>query len=292
METLGAYAILLAFCLSIYAFAASVGGKLKRKPFLIVSGERAVYGVFVLLTTAAGILVYSLLISDFRLAYVAARSNRAMPLVYKFAAWWGGQEGSLLLWSWLLSTFAAVVVFTNRRKHRDMMPYVIAVLTFTQIFFCILNAFVEPPFQVLAVGKGVQAVADGNGLNPLLQYWLMAIHPPALYLGYVGFIVPFAFAFARWSPSSPARPGSHHAPLALITWGFQSVGVMLGQGWAYAVLGWGGYWGWDPVENASLLPDHRHRLSPLRHDAGKGHDEGLEYGADLSTFFLCIFRTF
>ena len=213
METLGAYAILLAFCLSIYAFAASVGGKLKRKPFLIVSGERAVYGVFVLLTTAAGILVYSLLISDFRLAYVAARSNRAMPLVYKFAAWWGGQEGSLLLWSWLLSTFAAVVVFTNRRKHRDMMPYVIAVLTFTQIFFCILNAFVEPPFQVLAVGKGVQAVADGNGLNPLLQYWLMAIHPPALYLGYVGFIVPFAFAFARWSPRCPARPGSHHAPL-------------------------------------------------------------------------------
>ena len=124
METLGAYAILLAFCLSIYAFAASLAGKLKHKPFLIVSGERAVYGVWVLLTTAAGILVYSLLTSDFRLAYVAARSNRAMPLVYKFAAWWGGQEGSLLLWSWLLSTFAAVVVFTNRRKHRDMMPYV------------------------------------------------------------------------------------------------------------------------------------------------------------------------
>jgi len=295
METLGAYAILLAFCLSIYAFAASLAGKLKHKPFLIVSGERAVYGVWVLLTTAAGILVYSLLTSDFRLAYVAARSNRAMPLVYKFAAWWGGQEGSLLLWSWLLSTFAAVVVFTNRRKHRDMMPYVIAVLTFTQIFFCILNAFVEPPFQVLAVGKGVQAVADGNGLNPLLQYWLMAIHPPALYLGYVGFIVPFAFAFASLVTKQPGEAWiATTRRWTLITWGFQSIGVMLGQGWAYAVLGWGGYWGWDPVENASLLPwiTATAFLHSVMMQEKKGMMKVWNMVLISSTFFLCIFGTF
>ena len=295
METLGAYAILLAFCLSIYAFAASLAGKLKHKPFLIVSGERAVYGVWVLLTTAAGILVYSLLTSDFRLAYVAARSNRAMPLVYKFAAWWGGQEGSLLLWSWLLSTFAAVVVFTNRRKHRDMMPYVISVLAFTQIFFCILNAFVEPPFQVLAVGKGVQAVADGNGLNPLLQYWLMAIHPPALYLGYVGFIVPFAFAFASLVTKQPGEAWiATTRRWTLITWGFQSIGVMLGQGWAYAVLGWGGYWGWDPVENASLLPwiTATAFLHSVMMQEKKGMMKVWNMVLISSTFFLCIFGTF
>jgi cytochrome c-type biogenesis protein CcmF len=295
METLGAYAILLAFCLSIYAFAASVGGKLKQKPFLIVSGERAIYGVWILMTTAAGILVYSLLTSDFRMAYVAARSNRAMPLVYKFAAWWGGQEGSLLLWSWLLSTFGAVVVFTNRRKHRDMMPYVIAVMAFTQIFFCTLNAFVEPPFQVLAVGKGVQAVADGNGLNPLLQYWLMAIHPPALYLGYVGFIVPFAFAFASLVTKQPGEAWiATTRRWTLITWGFQSIGVMLGQGWAYAVLGWGGYWGWDPVENASLLPwiTATAFLHSVMMQEKKGMMKVWNMVLISSTFFLCIFGTF
>ena len=122
MENVGSLALLLAFCVAVYAVVASVAGRLKRKPFLIVSGERAVYSVWVLITLASGILVYGLITGDFRFAYVAQHSNRTMPLLYKFAAWWGGQEGSLLFWSWLLSTYAAVVVFTNRRKHRDMMP--------------------------------------------------------------------------------------------------------------------------------------------------------------------------
>ena len=129
------------------------------------SAERAVIGTFLLLSLASGILVYALLTSDFRLAYVAARSNRAMPAVYKFAAWWGGQEGSLLLWSWLLSVYSAIVVFTNRRKFREMMPWVVATLMFTQVFFLTLNVFVEPPFQVLAVGKGVTAVQDDAGFQ-------------------------------------------------------------------------------------------------------------------------------
>ncbi len=153
MENLGSLAILLAFCVAFYATVASVVGRLKHKPFLIVSGERAVYSVWVLITIASGILVYALMTGDFRFAYVAEHSNRAMPILYKFAAWWGGQEGSLLFWSWLLSTYAAVVVFTNRRRHRDMMPWVVGVLTTVQTFFLILNNFVASPFQMLAADK-------------------------------------------------------------------------------------------------------------------------------------------
>ncbi|HRJ21285.1 MAG TPA: heme lyase CcmF/NrfE family subunit [Bryobacteraceae bacterium] len=295
METLGALSILLAFCLAIYAVVGSVVGAVKHRPYLTKSAERAVYGVFFLLTVASGILVYALLVSDFRLAYVAARSNRAMPAVYKFAAWWGGQEGSLLLWSWLLSLYSAVVVFTNRRKLRDMMPWVLTVLMATQVFFLTLNAFVEPPFQVLAVGKGVQAVADGQGLNPLLQYWTMAIHPPMLYLGYVGFIVPFAFAIGSLVTKQPGDAWIHTTRRwSLITWGFQSIGILLGAGWAYAVLGWGGYWGWDPVENASLLPwiTATAFLHSVMMQEKKGMMKVWNMVLISATFFLCIFGTF
>ena len=146
MENLGALAILLAFALAFYAAAASVVGRVKRKPFLIVSGERAVFGVWILMLLASGVLVYSLMTGDFRFAYVAEHSNRAMPILYKFAAWWGGQEGSLLFWSWLLSSYAAVVAFTNRRRHRDFMPWVLAILGTVQTFFLVLNNFVANPF--------------------------------------------------------------------------------------------------------------------------------------------------
>src|SRR5436305_2019597 len=148
MENLGSLAILLAFCVAIYAAVASVVGRLKGKPFLVVSGERAVYAVWALMTLASAILVNSLFTGDFRFAYVAEHCNRTMPLLYKFAAWWGGQEGSLLFWSWLLSTYAAVVVFTNRRKHRDMMPYVVGVMATVQSFFLVLNNFIANAFQM------------------------------------------------------------------------------------------------------------------------------------------------
>ncbi len=145
---------------------ACVVGRLKDKPFLIVSGERAVYGIWALIATASGILVYSLITSDFRFAYVAEHSNRTMPILYKFAAWWGGQEGSLLLWSLLLSTYASVVVFTNRRKHRDMMPWVIGVLTTIQSFFLLLNNFIANPFQMLAVDKLITVGAGRQRPEP------------------------------------------------------------------------------------------------------------------------------
>jgi len=248
MENLGSLAVLLAFCFALYAVVGSVVGRWKRKPFLIVSAERAVYAVWALVTLASGLLVYALVTSYFTFAYVAAHSNRSMPTMYKVGAWWGGQEGSLLMWSFLLSTYASIVVFTNRRKHREMMPYVIAVLMVVQSFFLMLSNFVVSPFQVLAVDKLVTAVPDGNGLSPLLQYFAMLIHPPFLYLGYVGFAVPFAFAMGSLITKQPGEAWIHTTRRwTLVTWLFQSIGVCLGMAWAYHVLGWGGYWAWDPV---------------------------------------------
>ena len=295
MENLGSLAILLAFCAALYATVASVIGGARHKPFLVVSGRRAVYSVWVLVTLASGILVYSLMTGDFRFAYVAEHSNRSMPMLYKFAAWWGGQEGSLLFWSWLLSGYAMVVAFTNRRKHRDMMPYVVAVLTTVEAFFLLLNNFIANPFQMLATDKLIVAVPDGNGLSPLLQYPAMAIHPPMLYLGYVGFAVPFAFAIGSLITRQPGDGWIHTTRRwTLVTWLFQSTGVMLGAAWAYHVLGWGGYWGWDPVENASLLPwlSGTAFLHSVMMQEKKGMMKVWNMVLISATFFLCILGTF
>ena len=255
MENIGALSILIAFCLAVFAVVAAVVGKYSRRPFLVISAERAVYAIWLLLTVASSILVASLLNGDYRLAYVAAHSNKAMSPIYKVTAWWGGQEGSLLFWSWILSSYSAVVVWSNRRKFRDMMPIVVAILMTTLAFFVGMISFVASPFQVLMAGRGVIDVGDGNGLSPLLQWWTMAIHPPMLYLGYVGFTVPFAFAMASLITKQPGEGWIHTTRRwAIVTWLFQSTGVSLGMYWAYTVLGWGGYWVWDPVENASLMP--------------------------------------
>jgi cytochrome c-type biogenesis protein CcmF len=295
MENLGSLAILLAFCVAIYAALASVVGRIKRKPFLVVSGGRAVYGVWLLVTIASGILVYGLLTGDFRFSYVAEHSNRSMPILYKFAAWWGGQEGSLLFWSFLLATYSSVVVFTNRRRHRDMMPWVVGVLASIQTFFLILNNFIANPFRMLALDKLITAVPDGNGLSPLLQYPAMAIHPPMLYLGYVGFSVPFAFAIGSLITRQPGDAWIMTTRRwTLVTWLFQSTGVMLGMAWAYHVLGWGGYWGWDPVENASLLPwlAGTAFLHSVMMQEKKGMMKVWNIVLISTTFFLCILGTF
>ncbi|MGI8988011.1 MAG: heme lyase CcmF/NrfE family subunit, partial [Bryobacteraceae bacterium] len=294
MENVGALALVLAFCVALYAIAASVAGRLKHKPFLILSGERAVYSVWFLVTVAAGILVRAIMTSDFRFAYAAGHSNRDMPMLYKFTAWWGGQEGSLLFWSWLLATYAAVVVFTNRRKFRDMMPYVVAVLSAIQAFFLVLNAFLLSPFQMLAVDKAVTSVADGVGLNPQLQYYAMAIHPPMLYLGYVGFAVPFAFAMASLITRQPGDAWIHTTRRwSIVAWLFLSCGIMLGSAWAFDALGWGGYWMWDPVENASVLPwlAGTAFLHSVMMQEKKGMMKVWNMVLIATTFFLCIFGT-
>jgi cytochrome c-type biogenesis protein CcmF len=295
MENLGSLAILLAFAAAIYAATASVVGRLKGKPFLVVSARRAVYAVWALITLAAGILVYALLTGDFRFAYVAEHSNRAMPMLYKFAAWWGGQEGSLLLWSWLLATYSTVVLLTNRRKHRDFMPWVVGVLATIQTFFLVLNNFIANPFQMLATDKLIVAVPDGQGLSPLLQYPAMAIHPPMLYLGYVGFSVPFAFAIASLITRQPGDGWIHTTRRwTLVTWLFQGAGITLGAAWAYHVLGWGGYWAWDAVENASLLPwlSGTAFLHSVMMQEKKGMMKVWNIVLVSSTFFLCILGTF
>ena len=258
MENVGALAILLAFCFAIYAVIASLVGKWAKRPLLNVSAERAVYCIWALLSTAVGLLLFALFTGDFRLTHVYENSNLAMSKLYKVTALWGGMEGSLLLWSWLLAGYAVVVVWQNRRKYRNMMPYVIAIIATVQTFFLSLNAFVEGPFKVWWAGRRVldlTEVPDGQGLNPLLQYWTMVIHPPILYLGYIGFVVPFAFAMASLITKQPGEEWIHTTRRWTLTvWMFQTTGILLGMNWAYSILGWGGYWGWDPVENASLLP--------------------------------------
>jgi cytochrome c-type biogenesis protein CcmF len=223
MENLGYLSLILAFSVSVYAVVAALVGKWRGKPFLEVSAQRAVLAAWLLVTTASGLLLYAILTDNFRLSYVASRSNVDLPTVYKFAAWWGGQEGSLLFWSWIAATYAFVAVFTARRRHQDMVSYVVAIMMTVLAFFVGLIAFVANPFQVLMSGPQVVAAQDGQGLNPLLQHPMMAIHPPMLYLGYVGFAVPFAFAMASLITRQPGDRWIHTTRVwTMITWLFQS----------------------------------------------------------------------
>jgi cytochrome c-type biogenesis protein CcmF len=295
MANLGYLAILFSFCLCVYGVVASLAGRWRGNAFLEVSGQRAVLAVWLLVTTASGLLLYGILGNDFRLSYVAGRSNIELPLIYKFAAWWGGQEGSLLFWSWIAATYSLVAVYTGRKRHRDMIAYVAAIMLTVQGFFLGLIAFIANPFQVLMSGPNIVGVPDGNGLNPLLQHPMMAIHPPMLYLGYVGFAVPFAFAIASLITRQPGDRWIHTTRYwTMVTWLFQSIGVLLGARWAYVVLGWGGYWGWDPVENASLLPwiTGTAFLHSVMMQEKKGMMKVWNIVLVSATFFLCIFGTF
>ncbi|HEY2017411.1 MAG TPA: cytochrome c-type biogenesis CcmF C-terminal domain-containing protein [Bryobacteraceae bacterium] len=300
MENTGYLCLLLALCLCIYGATAAMAGAARRKRLLALSAERSVYAIWACLTIASGILVYAFLTDDYRFAYVVSNSNHAMSPSYKFAAWWGGQEGSLLLWSWLLSCYAAVAVFRARHRQRESLPYAIVVLASTQAFFLILNTFVANPFQMLSEGGGIVTLPDGGGLNPLLQYPMMRIHPPILYLGYVGMVVPFAFSIgALAAKRKGAAPGVsleqiHSARRwTLVTWLFQGTGIVLGANWAYAALGWGGYWSWDAVENASLLPwlSSTAYLHSVMMQEKKGMLRIWNIVLVSSSFFLCIFGT-
>jgi len=260
VDIFGSFALLLALLAAVYAFVAGIVGIVTRRTVLTKSARNAGIAVFGLVTLAVASLEYFFFTDNFTMAYVAEHSNRALPLFYKFAALWSGQEGSLLFWSWLLSIYAFSALFLNRKKHPELMPYVGVVLAGVQTFFLTLNNFVATPFNVLASANSsgvfhLARVTEGNGLNPLLQYPEMVIHPPMLYLGYTGFTIPFAFALAALLGRYPGEKWIHITRRwTMVAWCFQSIGILLGAHWAYAVLGWGGYWSWDPVENASLLP--------------------------------------
>jgi cytochrome c-type biogenesis protein CcmF len=260
LDLFGSYSLLLAFAFALYAIFGGIAAIVTRRPLLIKSARNAGFAVCVLIWIGTASLVYLFFTDNFSMAYVAAHSNRTLSPYYKFSALWSGQEGSLLFWSFLLSIYVFSALFTYRGKHPELMPYVGVVLAGVQIFFLTLNNFIASPFRVFAGAGGdgllhMATRADGSGLNPLLQYPEMAIHPPTLYSGYTGFTIPFAFALAALLGRYPGEKWIHLTRRwTMIAWCFQSAGILLGAHWAYAVLGWGGYWGWDPVENASLMP--------------------------------------
>jgi cytochrome c-type biogenesis protein CcmF len=299
MDIFGSFALVLALIAATYAFGVGIAGIITRKPLLIKSARNAGLAIFPLVTLGVGSLLYLFYSNNFSMAYVAAHSNRDLPIFYKFAALWAGQEGSLLFWSWLLSIYAFSALFLNRGKHPELMPYMGVVVAGVQLFFLTLNNFVASPFSVLAapgVGGALHLVsqADGRGLNPLLQYPEMVIHPPMLYLGYTGFTIPFAFALAALLGRYPGEKWIHITRRwTMVAWGFQSIGIMLGAHWAYAVLGWGGYWAWDPVENASLLPwiTGTAFLHSVMMQEKRGMMKVWNVWLVFTTFMLCILGT-
>jgi len=300
VSNIGQFCLLFAFCLSCYAMVASfLGGKVGHRR-LVDTAERSMVAVCVLVTLTVCTLWYELNVGNFSLQYVASHSNRAMPWYYKIGALWGGQEGSLVFWCWILSIYSLVTVLLNRKKNRTLMPYVVMAISMVSTFFLLLNNFVANPFDLIGVSRAGGpampfAPMDGNGLNPALQYWAMVIHPPILYTGYVGFTVPFAFAVAALITRELDEEWIRTTRRwMMVPWLFQGTGILLGAKWAYVVLGWGGYWSWDPVENASLMPwlTGTAFLHSVIMQERKGMMKVWNMILILSTFLLCIFGTF
>ena len=253
MSQVGSFALLIALVLSVYSFVAGILALIRQGAQSERLGEtarRAGIATFAAVLLASIVLVMAAFRDDFSIAYILHHSNRDLPAPYKFATLWSGQEGSLLFWSLLLATYGFVLRLRHRTDQR-LFAYASAIIAAVQIFFLLLLNFAAHPFAMV-VGE---IPPDGNGLNPLLQYPEMVIHPPMLYLGYVGFTIPFAFALGALIMRYPGEKWIHITRRwTMVTWGFLTVGIFLGAHWAYSVLGWGGYWGWDPVENASLMP--------------------------------------
>jgi cytochrome c-type biogenesis protein CcmF len=252
MSDLGAFALRFALMLSVVGLAAAIHAGVQRSNDWTRVAERAVWVVSAFVTLAMAALFAAFATYDYQLQYVAAHSARSMALHYRLAALWGGQAGSLLLWLWMLLAYSSVCIWFQRHQNRGLMPWVVTVLLTNAIFFLVLVVFVTDPFEKL---PATHSVSDGTGLNPLLQHPVMMIHPLMLYMGLVGFVVPFAFAFAALATRQLDNTWFRTTRRwTLVPWLFLSVGVILGGRWAYEVLGWGGYWAWDPVENASFMP--------------------------------------
>jgi cytochrome c-type biogenesis protein CcmF len=250
MILVGELSLWVALLVAAWATITSFAGGALRRADLVASGERAVYATWAFVVLAAVGLWTALITHDFSLRYVASFTSANLPFVYTITAFWAGQAGSMLFWCLILSSYSAIAVFTNRHQNRVLMPYVAGTLGAITLFFLATMCFGQSPFERLD-----WIPADGRGMNPQLQNPGMAIHPPNLYLGYVATAVPFAFAIAALI--TRRLDGEWLAAVrrwSLISWFFLTVGITLGMWWAYVELGWGGYWAWDPVENASLLP--------------------------------------
>jgi cytochrome c-type biogenesis protein CcmF len=250
MPLIGQLALALGLMVAIYSIAANLLGIRRNSPELLLSARHALWAMCAMVTVAVAALWTGLLASDFSLEYVASYSSITLPLPYKFAALWGGQQGSLLFWTWLLSIFTSIAIWQNRRRHPEITPWALIVLAAVAVFFLGMLNFVTRPFDLLTT-----VPPDGSDLNPLLQNYWMAIHPPSLYTGYVSASVPFAFAcgalITRRLDDAWIRTTRRWA---IFSWFFLTLGNLFGARWAYEVLGWGGYWAWDPVENAAFMP--------------------------------------
>ncbi len=293
MSELGSFVLLLALALSGYSFLAGLLALAKRQPGSERLGEtarRAGIASFGAVFLAALVLVVSAFRNDFSIAYIFHHSNRSLPLPYKFAVLWSGQEGSLLFWSLLLSSYGLVLRLRHKTDER-LFAHASVIIAAVQVFFLLLLNFAAKPFGIM---QGTLP-DDGSGLNPLLQYPEMVIHPPMLYLGYVGFTVPFAFALGALAMKYPGEKWIHITRRwTMVTWGFLTCGVFLGAHWAYSVLGWGGYWGWDPVENASIMPWFTGNafLHSVMMQEKRGMLKTWNMWLIFSTFMLAIFGTF
>jgi cytochrome c-type biogenesis protein CcmF len=252
MSDIGAAALRFALLISVCGVAAAIYAGIARRPDWTRVAERSMLVVAGFVTTAIVALFAAFAGHDYQLVYVASHSARSMDIQYRLAALWGGQAGSLLLWLFMLCAYATACIAANRRQNRALMSWVSAVLLANAAFFLVLLCFVTDPFEKLPPGH---TPSDGAGLNPLLQHPVMMIHPVMLYTGLVGFVVPFAFAFAALASGELGTTWFRTTRRwTLFPWLFLSIGIVLGGRWAYEVLGWGGYWAWDPVENASFMP--------------------------------------
>ncbi len=250
MTLVGELSLWIALLMCAWSVTLSFVGGAMRRADLIASGERGLYAGFGFVVLASLGLWTALLTSDFSLRYVASFTSANLPVVYKISAFWGGQAGSMLFWCLILAGYAALATFANRRSVRELMPWVTGTNALVLLFFVATTAIASNPFERLD-----WVPADGRGLNPQLQNPAMAIHPPMLYLGYVATAIPFGFAIAALvTRRLDAEWLGAVRRWSLVSWVFLTLGIVLGMWWAYVELGWGGYWMWDPVENASLLP--------------------------------------
>ena len=287
----GASVLLATMVVASYTFAVALVAGSSGRPRALQAARFGAYGTVALIAVAVLCLAYAFVTHDFRIRYVSHYSDRSMPLQYLITALWGGQDGSLLWWLFLLSVYIGACVKWLGRQYLQLQPYVIATLMAIVLFFCVLMVRAANPFATSVAG----ARADGEGLNPLLQNYWMVIHPPCLYTGFVGCSVPFAFAVAALATGRL----DHEWIVAsrkwtLFAWMFLGIGNTLGMLWAYEVLGWGGYWGWDPVENAACMPFLT--ASAYVHSVMIQERRGLLKVWNVFliglTFFLTIFGTF
>src|SRR5579885_3535492 len=250
MILIGELSLWVALLMAAWSVTVSFAGARLRRDELVDSGVRGLYATFAMVLLASIGLWTALLTKDFSLEYVAGKISSTMPSVYIFTAFWSGQAGSLLFWALILSGYSAIAIATSRKKNPELIPYATGTLAAILVFFVAVDAFKANPFERLDFTP-----LDGKGMNPQLQNPGMALHPPNLYLGYVATAIPFAFAIAAlFTRRLDAEWLGVVRRWTLVSWFFLTIGIVLGMWWAYVELGWGGYWAWDPVENASFLP--------------------------------------